>query len=76
VDRSRGAVALRRDERTQSINDKSARNAFVVTTLALAGVMIYAGSTGALAVSLATLHVVLGVGVLSYFASDLYLRRS
>ena len=36
-----GVTALRRDEYTQVINDKAARNAFVVSMLALAGVIIY-----------------------------------
>jgi len=39
-----GVTALRRDEHTQAINDKAARNAFVVTMLAIAGIAIYFGS--------------------------------
>ena len=33
-----GVAALRRDERTQTINDKAARNAFVITAFAIAGI--------------------------------------
>ena len=36
-----GVTALRRDERSQGINDKAARNAFVVSMLAVAAVAIY-----------------------------------
>src|SRR5512143_1614349 len=36
-----GVTALRRDERSQLINDKAARNAFVVSMLAVAGAAIY-----------------------------------
>ena len=35
-----GVTALRRDERTQSINDQAARNAFVVSMLALGGIAV------------------------------------
>src|SRR5512138_1679174 len=38
-----GVTALRRDERSQVINDKAARNAFVATMLAVGGVLIYCG---------------------------------
>lgn len=68
-----GATALRRDERTQAISDKAARNAFVAGMLALAGVALYfAGST---TVPLAALHWILILGALVYFLSDLWLRR-
>jgi len=69
-----GATALRRDERTQAITDKAARNAFVAGMLALAGVALYyAGST---AVPLVAIHWILILGALVYFLSDLLLRRS
>jgi len=39
-----GITALRRDERTQQINDNAARNAFVVLGIAVAVLSIYFGS--------------------------------
>ena len=70
-----GVTALRRDEFTQVINDKAARNAFVASMLAIAAIAIYAGSIwrgqyfhwfikdGAV------------LGAATYFASDLWLRK-
>jgi hypothetical protein len=36
-----GITALRRDEHTQVINDKAARNAFVISMLALGGIICF-----------------------------------
>jgi len=71
-----GATALRRDERTQGINDKAARNAFIVTLLAIAGIAIYFGSIAPAAVPVAILERALILGALTYFVSDFFLRRS
>ena len=71
-----GVTALRRDERTQGINDKAARNAFVVTMLAIAGTAIYFGSIAAVSVPIAMLKWTLVLGVLVYFVSDFVLRRA
>lgn len=71
-----GFTALQRDERTQIINDKAARNAFVFTMLAVAGIAIYFGSIAPAGVPVGILHWTLILGVLTYFASDLFLRRS
>ena len=71
-----GVTALRRDERTQSVNDKAARNAFVVTMLAIAGTDIYFGAISLTSVPVALLHYVLILGAVMYFVSDLFLRRS
>ncbi len=68
-----GVTALRRDERTQGINDRAARNAFVVVMLALAGLAIYFGATAFVPVRV--LEYALILGVLTYFGSDLFLRR-
>ncbi len=70
-----GITALRRDEFTQVINDKAARNAFVVSMLAIAAIAIYSGSIGAINISIRFFKLVLIIGVLTYFASDLWLRR-
>jgi hypothetical protein len=71
-----GITALRRDERTQGINDKAARNAFVVSMLALAGISIYFGAVAPALVPVALLNLVLALGALTYFASDVWLRRA
>jgi len=71
-----GVTALRRDERTQGINDKAARNAFVVTMLAVAGTAIYFGAMAAVSVPVAALKWTLVLGVLVYFVSDFVLRRA
>ena len=70
-----GVTALRRDEFTQVINDKAARNAFVASMLAIAAIAIYAGSMGAVRISTGLLKMVLVLGATTYFASDLWLRR-
>jgi hypothetical protein len=71
-----GVTALRRDEQTQMINDKAARNAFVVLGLALAGLSIYYGSILATSVPVALLNTTLILGIAVYFISDLVLRRA
>ena len=71
-----GVTALRRDERTQAINDKAARNGFIVATLALAAMATYFGTTARSDVPILALHLSLVLGVLTYFLSDFWLRRS
>jgi hypothetical protein len=70
-----GVTALRRDERSQVINDRAARNAFVATMLALGAVVIYQASTAATSVPLAALEQLLIFGVGVYYVSDVWLRR-
>jgi hypothetical protein len=69
-----GITALRRDERTQAITDKAARNAFIASMLALAGVALYYGGTAM--VPVAAIHWTLILGALVYFFSDLWMRRA
>jgi hypothetical protein len=76
VQPERGGTALRRDERTQVINDKAARNAFVISMLSLAAIEVYFGAFAPALVPVALLNLVLALGVLTYFASDAWLRRS
>ena len=71
-----GVTALRRDERTQAINDKAARNAFIVSMLTVGAIAIYFGLFGAINISISVLNIVLIIGVLTYFVSDLWLRKS
>jgi hypothetical protein len=71
-----GATALRRDERTQVINNKAGRNAFVITALCVAGLIGYYGFTAQGDVPIQALNIVLTVGILTYFATDFWLRRT
>jgi hypothetical protein len=72
----RGVTALQRDERTQMINDRAARNAFVITTFLIAALAVYFGSIDPGSVPVNALSFVLVVSALTYFASDLWLRRT
>jgi hypothetical protein len=71
-----GPTALRRDDRTQAIAAKAARNAFIVTYLALGGVGIYYGLIAPGSVPVATVNLILVLGVAAYFGSDFWLRRT
>ncbi len=70
-----GPTALRRDERTQGINDKAARNAFVICMLAAAAVAIYYEVLAAGSVPVDVVKWLLVLGALAYYASDFWLRR-
>lgn len=76
VQPEKGAAALQRDERSQMINDKSARNAFVVTMLALAGVVIYFEAVASTSVPMSAFRWLLVLGVVVYYVSDAWLRRT
>ena len=71
-----GITALRRDERTQTINDKAARNAFIVTMVVIAGISIYFGSLASATMPVILLRYTLILAVMAYFVSDFILRRS
>jgi nitrogen fixation-related uncharacterized protein len=71
-----GITALRRDERTQTINDKAARNAFIASMLMVGAIAVYFDSLGVINISTGIIKIVLAVGALTYFVSDLWLRRS
>jgi len=71
-----GVTALRRDERTQTISDKAARNAFVVSVLALAAIAITFGSVFRTDVPIGFLSGTIALAAVTYFTSDLWLRRS
>ncbi len=70
-----GAAPFRRDERSQTIRDKAARNAFVLTVLCLAGLTIAYGRLDA-AVPVAALGSLLALAAATYAVSELLLRRS
>ncbi len=71
-----GVTALRRDERAQAINDRAARNAFVVCMLAAAAVAIYYEAFAAASVPVDVLKWLLVLGAVAYYASDFWLRRA
>ncbi len=71
-----GATALRRDERSQMINDKAARNAFVVSMLAVAAVAIYYEAMAVGSVPVGVIKWLLVLGAVAYYASDFLLRRA
>jgi uncharacterized membrane protein len=71
-----GVMALQRDERTQTVTDRAARNAFVVTMLVIAAMAVYFGSISPAGVPVVALKLTLVLGALAYFLSDFLLRRS
>ncbi len=70
-----GATALRRDERTQAVAHKAARNGFIALMLATAAVALYWGAIVKAAVPTYVLYVLVALGWVVYFASDSWLRR-
>ena len=71
-----GMTALRRDERAQVINDKAARNAFVISMLALAGAIVYFGTLAVTSVPTAVFKWVVILGIVVYYVSDFWLRKA
>ncbi len=71
-----GVMALQRDERTQTVTDRAARNAFVVTMLVIAAMALYFGPISPVGVPVVALKLTLVLGALTYFLSDFLLRRS
>lgn len=69
-----GVSALRRDERTQVVNDKAARNAFAAIMLVVGGASFYFSATSA-AITSGIFRILLICGALVYFASDIWLRK-
>lgn len=71
-----GVFAMQRDEQSGVINDRAGRNAFVATALFTGAISIWAGQFGGEAVPLNLLRLALALGALTYFISDLLLRRA
>ncbi|MDY7077093.1 MAG: hypothetical protein SXV54_09240 [Chloroflexota bacterium] len=76
VNFERAVTALQRDERSQAINDQAARNTLVVTMLAVGGLVIYFGQILSAAVPVFALNLAFILSMLTYFATDLWLRRT
>ena len=70
-----GVTALRRDEYTQTVSEKAARNAFVISMLMVGGCVIYFGLIVPSNVPTVFLSLTLALGLLTYFISDAWLRR-
>jgi hypothetical protein len=70
-----GVTAMQRDERTQAIADKAARNAFVVLAFSVAGIVIYFGMYARTSVPVTVLNLTLVLAGLVYAVSDFWLRR-
>lgn len=71
----KGATALRRDEWTQSINQRSGRNAWVVVAIAGGGLVLYYGLISPGEVPVGLLGVLLLSGMVTYYVSDFWLRK-
>jgi len=71
-----GVTAMRRDEWTQAINDKAARNAFAAVMLLAGGMGVYFGTLGTALVAAGLLRALLIAGAAVYFVSDLWMRRA
>lgn len=71
----RGANPLRRDERAQAIANQASRNGFIAAMLGVSALVLYFGVIAPGDVPVYGLGIVLGLGMLTYFASDVWLRR-
>jgi hypothetical protein len=69
-------AAVRRDERTQAIADKAARNSFIVLMLAVASIAVYFGSIARTDVPIAPVSLLGLLGMIVHFAADIWLRRT
>jgi hypothetical protein len=76
ADPNRGVRALGRDERTQAIIGQASRNAFMITMLLLAGFTLYYGILKPGSVPVHALSLILFIGMMTYYISDLWLRRA
>ena len=76
VNPERGTTALGRDERSQAIVGVASRNAYGVVMSLLAALILYFGVINPGSVPIHALNLVLFLGVLTYFASDFWLRRT
>ncbi len=75
VENGGGVAPLRRDERSRTIRDKAARNAFILTILGVAGLTVVYGQVLEVPVPVAALGSLLGLATITYIASEFCLRR-
>lgn len=76
MQRENGTPMLRRDERTQAITDMAGRNAFAVTMIVVGALTIYFGIINPGLVPVHFLSLVLFIGMMTYYVTDLWLRRT
>jgi UPF0716 family protein affecting phage T7 exclusion len=76
VQRENGTSTLRRDERTQAITDMAGRNAFAVTMIVVGALTLYFGIINPGLVPVHFLSLVLFIGMMTYYVTDLWLRRT
>jgi hypothetical protein len=75
VNPQKGVTALHRDEWTQSINQRSGRNAWVVVTITGSALVLYYGLLSPGDVPTSLLGGVLLIGLLTYYISDYWMRK-
>ena len=71
-----GVTPLRRDERSRDITNKAARNALLITVLALAFISLYYGNIANSDVPVHILDLIVLLAIASYFISDFWFRRN
>ena len=71
----KGMTALRRDEWTQSINQRSGLNAWVIVTITGAGLVLYYGLISPGDVPTGLLGALLLLGLVAYYVSDYWMRK-
>ncbi len=71
----KGVTALRRDAWTESINQRSGRNAWVVVAILGSGLVLYYGLISPGAVPVGLLGALLLSGMVTYYISDFWLRK-
>jgi hypothetical protein len=70
-----GITALRRDDFTSAVNEKSARNGFVAVTILITGAAGFSAALGGGLVTAQALKLMLLTGLLVYYISDFFYRR-
>ncbi len=70
-----GVTALRHDERTEAIRDRSAGIAFAAVMLMLGGIALHAGLAARAEVPVLLINLTLLLGILVYFILDTWQRR-
>jgi uncharacterized protein (DUF2062 family) len=70
-----GATALRRDEWTQNINQRSGRNAWAVVATTGGGLVLYYGLISPGDVPVGLVGGLLLLGMCTYYISDFWLRK-
>jgi uncharacterized membrane protein len=70
-----GATPLRRDERSQQIANRAGSIAFAVIMISVGTLAVYFGNIRPADVPVEWLSLVVALGALSYFVTDVWIRR-